>query len=130
MHRAPAKWQTLAAEHSQVYVHADWCCECVCLPVCTVHIGTCVFVCEIECKLVVSCHPWCGLMAYRQVIYDLSVAGRKEGDTRLSLQINKRCSGAHIISPLHVCERTNLAPALFFIYLLSSQTAHSFLLVL
>lgn len=81
--------------------------------VCTVHICTCVFACEIECKLVVCCRPRCRLMVYRQVIYDLSVAGSKEGDTRLSQQINKRCSGASITSPLHVCERTDSAPALF-----------------
>lgn len=86
-------------KYRQVCVH-------VCVSVCTVHICTCVFACEIECKLVVSCRPRCRLMAYRQVIYDLSVAGREKCDTRLSPQINKRCSGAHMTSPLHVCEIT------------------------
>lgn len=62
----------------------------------------------------VRCRPWCRLMAYRQVIYDLSVAGREKGDTRLSPQINKRCSGAHITSTLHVCKTTDLALAFFF----------------
>lgn len=93
----------------------------VCLPVCSVHICTCVFACEIECKLVVSCRPQCRLMPYRQVIYDLSVAGREKGDTRLSLQINKRCSGAHITSPLHVCKRTDLAPALYLFFCVLKQ---------
>lgn len=76
-----------------------------------------------ECKLVVGCRPRCWLMVYGQVIYDLSVAGR-EGDMRLSPQINKRCSEAHITSPLHVCERTDWAPALFFIiYLVFSNSS-------
>lgn len=89
----------------------------VCASVCTVHICTCVFVCEIECKLVVSCRPRCRLMACRQVIYDLSVAGRERGDTRLSPQINKRCSGATSPHPLHVCERTDLAPTRFYLFI-------------
>lgn len=86
-----------------------WMCVCV--------YSTYLYACEIECKRVVSCRPQCRLMAYRQVIYDLSVAGREKGDTRLSPQINKRCSGAHITSPLHVCERTDLALALFYFFL-------------
>lgn len=99
----------------------------VCRSVCTVHICTCVFACEIECKLVVSCRPQCRLMPYRQVIYDLSVAGREKGDTQLSLLINKRCSGPHITSPLHVCERTDLAVALvFYFYFLSFRQLSAF----
>lgn len=101
-------------------------CACVCL--CVLYIFVHVFVCEIECKLVVSCRPQCRLMPYRQVIYDLSVAGGEKGDTRLSLLINKHCSGAHIQSPQHVCERTDLALVFLFLFL-SSQTSLSFLLI-
>lgn len=62
------------------------------------------FVCQIERELVVSCQTTI-LMVYRQVIYDLSVAGSVEGDVRLPQQINKLCSGNHIASTLHVYER-------------------------
>lgn len=55
-----------------------------------------MLVCEIECKLVARCRPQCRVMPYRQVIYDLAVAGREKGDARLSQLINKRCSGAHV----------------------------------
>lgn len=108
--------------HSQLRARVDW----PCVSVCTVHICTCVFACEIECRLVVSCRPQCRLMPYRQVIYDLSLAGRETGDTRLSLLINKPSYGAHITSPRHVCEGTDLALALLF---WSSQATLSSLLL-
>lgn len=131
VHRAAVKCQTVSVEQNQVHVRVDSSCECVCVPVCTVHICTFVFACESECKLAVSCRPRCRLMVYRQVIYDLSVAGREKGDTRLSPQINKRCSGAHITSPLHVCERNRFTSRSFlFIFCLLKQLAAGLLILL
>lgn len=49
--------------------------------------------------------------------------GREKGDTRLSPQINKRCSGAHVTSPLHVCERTDLALSLFYLFFVFSNSS-------
>lgn len=98
------RWQTVSRT---VWALSAFVCMC------TLYIFLHVyFVCEIERRLVVSCRRRSRLMVYRQVIYDLLVAGSKEGDVRLSQQINKLCSGGHIASTLHVCDRAGWGPAL------------------
>lgn len=66
----------------------------------------------------VSCRPQCRWMVYRQVIYDLPVAGIEMGDTRLSLQINKLWGPHHHIP---ACLRNNR-----FGFFFSPHTALSF----
>lgn len=90
----------------------QWMCVLLCVLYIFVHAG----LREMVCKLKVRCRPQCRLMLFRQVIYDLSVAGSEKGDVWLSLQINKYCSVAHITSPLHVCERPDLAPDFYDIF--------------